>query len=164
MRTNPYPFPNDLDELGRLDDIQYLIEATYGDTIIAPLARKTHALVFDAGTGSGSWVLETADRYPDAYVIGMDISPVQPTDVYHNCEFRYGDLTKSLEDFDTNTFDLVHSRYLPFQGAWDDVDSFTLGLGTISGILTLQNYTACVNVGDTSKQWKPTLQNGMREM
>jgi hypothetical protein len=36
---------------------------------------------------------------------------MQPTDVPENCEFIVGDLTETLADFDTGSFDLVHSRY-----------------------------------------------------
>jgi hypothetical protein len=44
-------------------------------------------------------------------VIGMDLSPVQPTEVPDNCEFRVGDLTESLDDYNDGSFDLIHSRY-----------------------------------------------------
>jgi predicted O-methyltransferase YrrM len=42
--------------------------------------------------------------------MGLDLSPVQPAEVPENCEFIVGDLTETLEDFDNDTFDLVHSR------------------------------------------------------
>ena len=60
----------------------------------------------------GRWAIEVADDYPNAQVIGMDLSPMQPTYVPQNCEFIVGDLTESLADFDDGSFDLVHSRYL----------------------------------------------------
>jgi SAM-dependent methyltransferase len=41
----------------------------------------------------------------------MDLSPVQPTEVPDNCEFRVGDWTESLDDFNDGSFDLIHSRY-----------------------------------------------------
>jgi hypothetical protein len=40
----------------------------------------------------------------------MDLSPMQPNDVPHNCEFIVGDLTESLADFDDCSFDFIHSR------------------------------------------------------
>jgi hypothetical protein len=43
----------------------------------------------------------------------MDLSPIQPVDdVPTNCEFRVGDLTQNLEDYDDGSFDLIHSRYV----------------------------------------------------
>jgi len=59
----------------------------------------------------GRWAIEVADDYPNAQVIGMDLSPMQPTYVPQNCEFIVGDLTESLADFNDGSFDLVHSRY-----------------------------------------------------
>ena len=61
----------------------------------------------------GRWAIEVADDYPRTQVIGMDLSPMQPTDVPENCEFIIGDLTESLADFDDGNFDLVHSRFTP---------------------------------------------------
>ena len=61
------------------------------------------------GTGSGRWVIEVADDYPTAHVIGVDLSPIQPTDVPTNAEFILMDLTQGLE-FDDGTTDLVQSR------------------------------------------------------
>jgi methylase of polypeptide subunit release factors len=34
--------------------------------------------VLDLGTGSGIWAIEYADAHPEADVIGVDLSPVQP--------------------------------------------------------------------------------------
>ena len=61
------------------------------------------------GTGSGLWVIEVADDYPTAHVIGVDLSPIQPTEVPTNAEFILMDLTKGLE-FDDGATDLVQSR------------------------------------------------------
>ena len=63
----------------------------------------------DIGTGSGKWVIEVADQYPSAQVIGTDLSPVQPTEVPLNANFVVGDFTSGL-DFDSGSTDLVNSR------------------------------------------------------
>lgn len=64
----------------------------------------------DIGCGSGAWCVEVADRYPSAIVVGMDLSPIQPTLVPTNCEFIVADLTQGL-DFHDGSQDLVQSRY-----------------------------------------------------
>ena len=47
--------------------------------------------ILDVGTGSGAWCVEVADEYPTAQVVGMSLSPIQPTEVPPNCEFiNYG--------------------------------------------------------------------------
>ena len=58
----------------------------------------------------GRWVIEVADEFPKANVVGMDLAPIQPIDVPLNCEFRVGDMTKDLDDFVDGNVDLVHSR------------------------------------------------------
>ena len=63
----------------------------------------------DVGTGSGKWVSEVAWEYPEAKVIGIDLSPIQPGYVYQNMEYIVMDLTQGL-DFDDGSTDLVHSR------------------------------------------------------
>ena len=61
------------------------------------------------GTGSGRWVVEVAESYPTARVIGVDLSPIQPTEVPRNAEFFLMDLTQDV-DFDDGSTDLVQSR------------------------------------------------------
>ena len=35
--------------------------------------------VLDIGTGTGIWAIEMGDQYPNADIIGTDLSPVQPS-------------------------------------------------------------------------------------
>lgn len=53
--------------------------------------------------------MEVADQFERTRVIGLDLSPIQPTDVPENCEFRVADLNEGL-DFDDGSVDLIHSR------------------------------------------------------
>jgi Methyltransferase domain len=64
---------------------------------------------------SGAWARQVADEFPTARVIGLDLSPIQPTLVPLNCEFMVGDLTQDLGDFNEGSIDLVHSRQVTFQ-------------------------------------------------
>jgi methylase of polypeptide subunit release factors len=43
---------------------------------ITPLENPQRIL--DIGTGTGIWALDMADQYPEAEVIGVDLSPIQP--------------------------------------------------------------------------------------
>lgn len=49
--------------------------------------------------------------YPNAEVIGTDLSPIQPSWVPPNCFFEIEDATQAWT-FKENDFDLVHMRYL----------------------------------------------------
>lgn len=46
----------------------------------APLGKDIKD-VLDLGTGTGIWAIDFADQYPEANVVGIDISPIQPTSV-----------------------------------------------------------------------------------
>lgn len=35
--------------------------------------------VLDIGTGTGIWAMDLGDEFPEAEVIGTDISPIQPS-------------------------------------------------------------------------------------
>lgn len=66
--------------------------------------------MIDIGTGTGIWVIDFADKYPSAQVIGTDLSPIQPSFVPPNATFLIDD----AEDEWTfkQKFDLVHGRML----------------------------------------------------
>jgi 2-polyprenyl-3-methyl-5-hydroxy-6-metoxy-1,4-benzoquinol methylase len=44
---------------------------------LAPIDKPNRIL--DVGTGTGIWAQEMAELFPDAEVIGTDLSPIQPS-------------------------------------------------------------------------------------
>lgn len=54
---------------------------------------------------------EVADRYPSAEVVGVDLSPIQPSFVPPNCRFEVDDFLLPWT-FPESKFDLVHVRFL----------------------------------------------------
>jgi hypothetical protein len=46
------PYPNDDEEVTRLDELQYVIRCFFGRNILAPISRKP-SRILDIGTGSG---------------------------------------------------------------------------------------------------------------
>ncbi|RTE84956.1 hypothetical protein BHE90_000456 [Fusarium euwallaceae] len=77
---------------GNLQDSLYLITLD-GKRALNPGA-KTAKRVLDMGTGTGLWALEFADQHPEAQVIGVDLSPIQPAFLPPNCTFEIDDLEK----------------------------------------------------------------------
>lgn len=72
----------------------------------APIENPTS--VIDVGTGTGIWALDMADAYPGAQVLGIDLSPTQPTWVAPNLEFQLFDLEETWDM--PLRFDFVHCR------------------------------------------------------
>lgn len=52
-----------------------------------------------------------ADKYPNATVIGTDLSPIQPTWVPPNLRFDIDDASREWT-YNPNSFDLIHIRWL----------------------------------------------------
>lgn len=80
-----------------------------GELHTAPLSNPQRIL--DCGTGTGIWALDMGDRYPSAEVIGVDLSPIQPSWVAPNVRFEIDDLEKEWT-FKENYFDFIHSRHM----------------------------------------------------
>jgi hypothetical protein len=54
------------------------------------------------------WCIEFSDEHPSAIVLGIDLSPIQPSYVPVNCKFRV-DNAESGWVFDEN-YDFIHVR------------------------------------------------------
>ena len=63
----------------------------------APLDKPE--TILDIGTGTGIWSIEIGDEFPDANVIGTDLSPTQPT--WYACSFPETMTRGSPIDFKT---------------------------------------------------------------
>ncbi|KAF5701534.1 methyltransferase domain-containing protein [Fusarium mundagurra] len=53
---------------------------------------RTYATYGSGGTGI--WAMDVADEHPEAEVLGVDLSPIQPSMVPPNCKFEIDDLEK----------------------------------------------------------------------
>ncbi|CAG7558059.1 unnamed protein product [Fusarium equiseti] len=70
------------------------------------VSLSSHALIHIL-----TYYSDFADEYPEAEVIGSDLSPIQPTWVPPNVKFEIDDATLRWT-WDNNTFDFIHIRYL----------------------------------------------------
>jgi ubiquinone/menaquinone biosynthesis C-methylase UbiE len=110
FQAGHYAFPNDEDELDRMDlENQLFLMLLGGKLHLAPL--KSPQRILDLGTGTGIWAVEIADQYPSASVVGTDLSPVQPTTVPPNLKFEIDDFEGEWT-FPNDSFDLIHWRLL----------------------------------------------------
>ncbi|KAF4501994.1 hypothetical protein FAGAP_1785 [Fusarium agapanthi] len=106
-----YWTPNDEHHNESMDINHHLLSLSLeGKLHLAPLKDDIRK-VLDIGTGTGIWAIEFADEYPNAEVIGTDISPIQPDWVPPNLKFEIEDCTQEWT-YETNSFDYVHMRYM----------------------------------------------------
>ncbi|KAK4101315.1 S-adenosyl-L-methionine-dependent methyltransferase [Parathielavia hyrcaniae] len=108
----PYFLPNDESETERLDLQHNLVLLTQDDRLHISPAGKDKPLkrVLDAGCGTGIWSVDFADENPETSVVGIDISPIQPSFVPPKVEFFVDDL--ELEWNYVNPFDFIYTRFM----------------------------------------------------
>ncbi|KAL6407629.1 hypothetical protein AUP68_08649 [Ilyonectria robusta] len=112
-KDGKYTLPNDEMENERLDLQHNLLILTLNDKLglappNSPDAKVKHVL--DVGTGTGIWALDFADEHPEAKVIGVDLSPIQPSFVPPNLTFQIDDIE---DDWTYSTpFDYIHSSFM----------------------------------------------------
>ncbi|EED13950.1 conserved hypothetical protein [Talaromyces stipitatus ATCC 10500] len=77
----------DEQEQDRLDLLHKAItEARIGDGLLyAP--HHSNARVLDLGCGTRVWAVDVANKYPEAFVIGVDLTKIQPPNRPRNCDF-----------------------------------------------------------------------------
>ncbi len=111
-RDDRYFLPNDAIEQDRLDLQHEIFEQLIDrDLGLAPIARGIPSYptnVLDVATGTGLWALEWAERHPESYVIGTDLSLIQPARELPNFQFIRED-SEEPWTFDRK-FDYVHLR------------------------------------------------------
>ncbi|KAK2017585.1 methyltransferase domain-containing protein [Colletotrichum eremochloae] len=102
--------PNDEQANDALDFNHYWITDFFdGKLFLAPIGDSPQS-VLDLGTGTGIWAIDFADAFPSANVIGIDVSPIQPSWVPPNCRFQIDDFEKEWT-FHTE-FDFIYARNL----------------------------------------------------
>lgn len=89
LTFSAYAFPNDTPEQERLELQSECIKMLMGDSFfMAPLSpSRPPRAILDVATGTGDWAIQMGDMFPDALVIGTDLSPIQPAQVPPNVHF-----------------------------------------------------------------------------
>lgn len=103
-----YLLPNDETEQNRMDLSHHVFTMIYkGELCRAPIDRP--ARVLDVGTGTGIWVMDFGDAHKESHIIGIDLSPIQPTWVTPNVEFLVDD---AEDEWIGQKYDYIHMRLL----------------------------------------------------
>jgi trans-aconitate methyltransferase len=74
-----------------------------------PKEKRLHH-VLDIGTGTGIWAIDFADEHPETKVLGVDLSPSQPSFTPPNLTFQIDDLEESWTF--SEKFDFIYSRMM----------------------------------------------------
>ncbi len=114
----PYALPKDDAEINRLDFQHYMLRYALHGNYLAPIAQPHDIL--DVGSGSGRWTQEMALNFPQANVVGVDLTPppaaaapmgatgdIRPP----NYAFVAGNILEGLPFADAS-FDFTHQRLL----------------------------------------------------
>ncbi|KKA22693.1 hypothetical protein T310_3279 [Rasamsonia emersonii CBS 393.64] len=152
FREGSYMMPNDEKEQERLDLAHHIFRMILrGRLYRAPLPRQPRH-VLDFGTGTGSWAIDFADEHPDSQVVGIDLSPIQPSSHPPNCRFFVDDV-ESPWTFEEEKFDYVHGRAMA--GAirdWDALLEQVYANLTEDGWVELQEINQPMNTAETMKE------------
>ncbi|KAJ4129193.1 hypothetical protein NW768_007728 [Fusarium equiseti] len=114
-KEGKYHLPNDEIENERLDLQHHLFLLTLDHKLgLAPPNKPDSKVkrVLDLGTGTGIWAIDFADEHPEAEIIGIDLSPIQPDFVPPNVRFIVDDIDEEWNYADS--FDYIHSRIMAF--------------------------------------------------
>ncbi|KAH8881039.1 S-adenosyl-L-methionine-dependent methyltransferase [Thozetella sp. PMI_491] len=112
-KDGKYIFPNDENESERLDLQHHVFDLCYdGKLGLCPLAENdaSPGKVLDIGTGTGLWAIDFADAHPASEVIGVDLSPIQPSFIPPNTRFEVDDVEEPWAY--SYKFDYIHSRMM----------------------------------------------------
>ncbi|ROT35334.1 S-adenosyl-L-methionine-dependent methyltransferase [Sodiomyces alkalinus F11] len=124
LSSGKYAYPNDDAENDRLGEkyLQHYIWVLTldGALCLSPKGEKGAKRALDVGTGTGIWAIEYADLHPESTVIGVDLSPIQPSMVPPNCAFEADDLEKEWTW--SEPFDFIISRVMT--GSFTDYEAF----------------------------------------
>lgn len=107
-KEGKYLLPNDETEKDRLD-LQHHIHLMDRDGKLTSIEfEKPIHRVLDVGTGTGIWAIDYADEHPETEVLGVDLSPIQPSFLPPNVKFEIDDVEEPWTWHDK--FDFIHMR------------------------------------------------------
>ncbi|TDZ55007.1 putative methyltransferase tdiE [Colletotrichum trifolii] len=76
---------------------------------LAPIDPSKLHRILDIGTGTGIWAIEAGDLFPNAEVVGNDLSAIQPTWVPPNVKFEIDDVESPWVG---QKYDYIMCRYM----------------------------------------------------
>ncbi|KAI8316276.1 hypothetical protein K4K59_000174 [Colletotrichum sp. SAR11_240] len=112
-KDGKYNLPNDEREMDRLDLQHHMFLLSFDDKLGTAPPNEPGAKVgrvLDVGTGTGIWAMDFGDAHPEADVLGIDLSAIQPEYTPPNVKFEIDDLEEPWTF--SQPFDYIHSRLM----------------------------------------------------
>ncbi|KAK6337837.1 hypothetical protein TWF696_001316 [Orbilia brochopaga] len=107
-KRGAYLIPNDEIQQEQLDLMHHVFMLRLGGKLyMAPIENPQK--IMDVGTGTGIWAIQMAEEFPEAAVMGNDLSPIQPNWVPPNVAFEVDDFNEPWLQT-PGSYDFVHSR------------------------------------------------------
>ena len=107
-----HPLQTDEAEQDRMDLFHHIWRMMLVGKLLHVSLNCPSRRILDVGTGTGIWAIEIVEEYPQATVIGIDLSPIQPGWLPPNCKFYVDDVESEWDYSAAEHFDIVHSRSL----------------------------------------------------
>ncbi|KZL71206.1 methyltransferase domain-containing protein [Colletotrichum tofieldiae] len=144
-------------EMDRLDFNHMLIMKTIGRKLfLAPVPQETTHRILDIGTGTGIWAIEAADVFPNAEILGNDLSAIQPSWVPPNIKFEIDDVESPWVN--ESKYDFIFCRYMAASitdwpkliqniydnlnpGGWVEFQDYDISFHSDDGSLTDKHHT-----------------------
>lgn len=106
----PYLLPKDALEDQRLTYQHHVLYRTISNHYLAPISSAT--TILDVGTGTGIWPVDMAALFPQAHIVGVDVTLSSlPRPLPSTCLFAQANILQGLP-FPDQQFDLTHQRLL----------------------------------------------------
>ncbi|KAL7788734.1 S-adenosyl-L-methionine-dependent methyltransferase [Trichoderma ceciliae] len=111
LANNIYFAPIDEDEIARLGEMHSMLRTVFDNRLIFPPVSRP-GTILECGFGAANWAIDVAEQYPDAEIVGLDISPhMIPEETPDNLDLQVDDLNGEFT-FPSNHFDVVHSQMM----------------------------------------------------
>ncbi|TEA18381.1 Secondary metabolism regulator LAE1 [Colletotrichum sidae] len=110
-KSGAYNIPNDEAEMDRLDVAHSAMVNIIGNKLyLSPLEEEKIHRILDVGTGTGIWAMEMADLFPNAEIIGNDLSAIQPSWLPPNVKFEIDDVESPWIGIEK--YDYIYVRFM----------------------------------------------------
>lgn len=105
-----YLLPCDEEEQDRLDIFHKLMTVARASDGLIYAPHPANSRILDLGCGTGIWCIEVANKYPDSFVVGVDLAPIQPANRPKNCDFHAPMDFEGPWAMGEESWDLIHMQ------------------------------------------------------